>query len=534
MKDPRLPRHPMRSLFAGLALLTAAGIFPASGAENLQFLNGEAVEGNGVWIDPSIGTAAEGPIRVTVWFDRQFLGDGKAFERRTKEFAGASRRELRTRIVALLKQLSEHSYAAAKDALNERLGKGEIQEIERHWIVNGFSCTTTAAGARNLAGVPGVKKVFDTRDKLPLPKTSLAPKTTSVQPAARPSRPVMENLPWYIPLIHADQVWKEFGVAGEGTLNIVNDTNFILSPSNSSSIYQNPREIPNNGIDDDGNGLIDDFHGYNFHLGSAMLTTQELTGGEDDKSILHGNNCANIICGSATEGVAPQFGVAPLGRWAVVASAPQIRITGFIESAVEWSINHQADTYNMSYSIPNLGEFRSHWRKIMEQGAFCGVFFVSGAGNYGQTEKVPTQMRVPEDIPGAVFASSGLQRDLVRSPFSSMGPVEWMTEHYHEGIVAKPDVCAFCKSLPMIMPHGAVIQDIINGNSFSGPMVAGALALMISADPDLLPWDAMEIIMASATDVGPPGVDFETGHGLINCYKAVGEVLRRKKLRESK
>ena len=187
MKDPRLPRHPMRSLFAGLALLTAAGIFPASGAENLQFQNGEAVEGNGVWIDPTIGTAAEGPIRVTVWFDRQFLGDGKAFERRTKEFAGASRRELRTRIVALLKQLSERSYAAAKDALTERLANGEIQEIERHWIVNGFSCTTNAAGARNLAGVPGVKKVFDTRDKLPLPKTSLVPKTTSVQPAARPA-----------------------------------------------------------------------------------------------------------------------------------------------------------------------------------------------------------------------------------------------------------------------------------------------------------------------------------------------------------
>jgi len=57
---------------------------------------------------------------------------------------------------------------------------------------------------------------------------------------------------------------------------------------------------------------------------------------------------------------------------------------------------------------------------------------------------------------------------------------------------------------------------------------------MISANADLLPWDAMEIIMATATDVGPPGVDSETGRGLINCYKAVGEVLRRKKQRESK
>jgi subtilisin family serine protease len=525
-------RKPANWLITLLVFSMVPASFAGPGAVNPAIPGGDTVDGQGVWLDPAIEKAADGPIRVTVWFDRQFLGDGKAYERRIRECAGIGRRELRTRTVALLKQLSGRSYADAKDALYERLRKGEIREIERHWIVNGFSCNTNAAGAKALAGVPGVKKIFDTRDQLPLPRTKLAPVTTSVRPASRPNKPVMENLPWYIPLVQADRVWKEFGVAGEGTLNVVNDTNFILSPSNSSSIYQNPGEVADNGIDDDGNGLVDDSHGFNFHLRSAMLTTENHTGGDEDKSILHGNNCANIICGSATDGIAPLFGIAPLGRWAGVASAPHIRITGCIESAVEWSIDHQADTYNMSYSIPNLGEFRSHWRKIMEQGAFCGVYFVSGAGNYGQKEKVPTQMRVPEDIPGAVFAVSGIQRDLSRSAFSSMGPVEWMTEHYHEGIVAKPEVCAFNKMLPIVMPDGTVMEDKISGNSYAGPMLAGTIALMLSADPELLPWDAREIILASATDAGPPGVDFETGHGFINCYKAVEEVLRRKKQRE--
>jgi C-terminal processing protease CtpA/Prc len=55
---------------------------------------------------------------------------------------------------------------------------------------------------------------------------------------------------------------------------------------------------------------------------------------------------------------------------------------------------------------------------------------------------------------------------------------------------------------------------------------------MLSADPDLLPWDLKEIITSTATDVGPDGVDVETGHGLINCYRAVKEVLRRKAIRE--
>ena len=55
---------------------------------------------------------------------------------------------------------------------------------------------------------------------------------------------------------------------------------------------------------------------------------------------------------------------------------------------------------------------------------------------------------------------------------------------------------------------------------------------MLSADPDLLPWDLKEVITATATDVAAPGVDAQTGHGLINCYRAVREVLRRKALRE--
>ena len=41
-----------------------------------------------------------------------------------------------------------------------------------------------------------------------------------------------------------------------------------------------------------------------------------------------------------------------------------------------------------------------------------------------------------------------------------------------------------------------------------------------------------EIIMKNATDVGPAGFDFQTGHGLINCHASVKEVLERKKARE--
>ena len=317
-------------------------------------------------------------------------------------------------------------------------------------------------------------------------------------------------------------------MTGKGTLNIISDINFVLSDSFAYNVYRNAREIPDNAKDDDGNGLVDDYHGYNFAGNSPRLTTRAVPGNSFNGQLLHGSMCAAIVCGAGRPGAKYEFGLAPQGRWAGVIAGPRL------EAAVQWAIEQQADTYSMSFSMPNLGDYRSHWRKVMEHGSFCGVYFVSGAGNFAQTARIPVQMRIPEDIPEVVFAAAGVQRNLSRTPFSSKGPVEWNLEHYDDGRVQKPEVCAFNMGLPLMAPNGQVRPTGMNGNSFAGPMFCGAIALMLSADPDLLPWDLKEIITSTALDVASEGVDYETGYGLINCYRAVQEVLRRKAVREGK
>ena len=59
-------------------------------------------------------------------------------------------------------------------------------------------------------------------------------------------------------------------------------------------------------------------------------------------------------------------------------------------------------------------------------------------------------------------------------------------------------------------------------------MFCGTIALMLSANPELKPWETREIIIRSATDVGEAGFDFQTGHGLINAFEAVKAALKRK------
>lgn len=509
----------------------AMGMLPtflvAQSKQTPEILPTEKVPGKGAWVSPNVEELKKVTRRVTakIWFEDQFLGTGQSYRNRIAEFKDLGRRQLRSKVVSTLKENSRMSFENAQDSIDGLINNGTVSQLKRHWIINGFTCVTTVEKLDSLKAIPGVKKIFVSRvrgrrGRAPDPRA--LKKIDKVEPGA--FDPKRFKHPWYVQSLLADRVWSEFGLTGQGTLNVVHDFNFAFPENLKANLYHNPGEIPGNGKDDDGNGLVDDIHGYNFEAGSGQIS---VVPGNSQQN-LHGTTCANIICGPGTESVPFEFGIAPEGKWAgVIAGAD-------LESAVEWAILQGADTYSMSFSIPNLGELRSHWRKIMEHGSYCGVYFVSGAGNFAQSAKVPVQMRIPEDIPEVVFAAAGVQRDLSRTPFSSKGPVEWKTEHYQDGRVQKPEVCAFNMGLPMLLPDGTIRGQSANGNSFAGPMFCGSIALMLSADPDLLPWDLKEIITETALDVGPKGVDYETGHGLINCYRAVKEVLRRKMVREGK
>jgi subtilisin family serine protease len=78
------------------------------------------------------------------------------------------------------------------------------------------------------------------------------------------------------------------------------DTGIDLNhPDLKASLWINPKEIPNNNIDDDGNGYADDIHGWNFSKNNNDLSD----------SVGHGSHIAGIIASSGREG-----GIAPCAR----------------------------------------------------------------------------------------------------------------------------------------------------------------------------------------------------------------------------
>ena len=510
-----------------LPLLLCVSLVSVGFAQEASVLKTEKIPGEGVWVDPAIAQFPRDDFRVTAWFEDQFLGDGEAYLRRTKEFEKIGRTALRKQVRETLKALSEKSKEAADKTLGALKEEGKISDLEYHWIVNGFTCRTKREHLDALKSIPGVRMIYFAGPPLVIRGKPAPPAADPVMTPPGEFDPDAFESPWYVAALKADQVWKEHQVTGKGVLNVVHDGNFVLSPGILPNRYANPKEELND-KDDSGNGLVDDLHGYDFLLKRAHLTRNPMPkGGRVSAALLHGHQCVAIICGRGTKESPHRFGLAPESQWAGVLANQRI------EAAVEWAVEQGADTYSMSFSRPNLREYRSHWRKLMEHGAFCGIHFVSGAGNFAQEGRpnfapIPVQMRVPEDIPNVVFAAAGVQRNLSRTPFSSQGPVEWLTEHYQDGRVDKPEVGAFNFQLPLLLPNGKVVDKAASGNSFAGPMFCGTIALILSANPDLKPWEVRQIIIDTATDIGPEGYDHQTGHGLINAFDAVSKALEQK------
>jgi len=59
------------------------------------------------------------------------------------------------------------------------------------------------------------------------------------------------------------------------------------------------------------------------------------------------------------------------------------------------------------------------------------------------------------------------------------------------------------------------------GTSFSTPVVAGTVALIMSANPSLTPSQIESVLFSTATDLGAAGYDIYTGYGLVNAAAAV-------------
>lgn len=85
-------------------------------------------------------------------------------------------------------------------------------------------------------------------------------------------------------------------------------------PDIANNIWRNPDEIPDNGRDDDENGLIDDSRGYDF---SGNDEGEVIPDNDPSDFYGHGTHCAGIIAAIGNNnigviGVAPEAKIMPV------------------------------------------------------------------------------------------------------------------------------------------------------------------------------------------------------------------------------
>lgn len=148
-----------------------------------------------------------------------------------------------------------------------------------------------------------------------------------------------------------------------------------------------------------------------------------------------------------------------------------------------------------------------------------GIVCVFAAGNEGPSSMT---IRNPADhaaSPTSSFSVGAVDPTLPGYPvpsFSSRGPSGC------DGVSIKPEVVA--PGVAIRSSFKGQSYRWLNGTSMAAPHVAAAVALLRQYNPNLTPDEIKLALMSTATDIGDPGTDNESGHGLINLPAALAAV----------
>lgn len=255
-------------------------------------------------------------------------------------------------------------------------------------------------------------------------------------------------------------------------------------PDLAANIWNNTDEIPNNGIDDDQNGYIDDVRGWDF----AYDDNDPM----DDSE--HGTICAGVAAAFGNNGIG-MIGVAwnckimPLKVWDETGSGSWEDVA----QAIIYAADNGADVISISASgvdVPTI------MLDAVNYAYNKGVFMCAGAGNRGTNEK-----NYPAAYEHVTAVGMTNTRNAVRSN-SNYG--EWV------------DIAAPGNLIYTTMPKQEYI--FAAGTSLACPIVGGVAALLLSKDPSLTP-DEVNALLCNNTD--PYSGDRYIGTGRINAYKAL-------------
>ncbi|HLT23987.1 MAG TPA: S8 family serine peptidase, partial [Ignavibacteria bacterium] len=312
-----------------------------------------------------------------------------------------------------------------------------------------------------------------------------------------------------------------------------------------------------NGVDDDGNGKIDDFIGWDFSTNNYNITTAS-----------HGTATLSTVVGDGTMG--NQTGVAPEAKSIVMRnSSGQTQQWAAFQYALQMGCDVMTSSlswkWNPATGNPSPPDY-SQFRTVCDMSLAGGMIHTNSTSNDGgavnTTRPIPVNISTAGNVPapwvhpdqlhvGGVSGTIGVGNVLVSTDViystSPYGPSTWgnwsLWGTYPYSIdpnhrdypysrtapvevpdsmgLIKPDVSAPGQnSLAVYVSSGTGYGSLFGGTSSATPHTAGCIALMLSINPEMLPQDVAKVIMLTAVEKGDPGKDNRYGAGRIDALAA--------------
>ena len=246
-------------------------------------------------------------------------------------------------------------------------------------------------------------------------------------------------------------------------------------PDLQANMWVNPGEIAGNGIDDDGNGVIDDIHGYNANANN----------GDPMDGNGHGTHVSGTIGAKGNNGVGVvgvNWDVSIIGCQFLDenGSGSTAGAIACIDYMTNLKLNHGIDVKATNNSWGG-GGFSQALKDAIESAGDAGILFVAAAGNDAYDNDVTPSYPASYDS-DAVMAIASTDRNDNMSSFSQWGPTS-------------VDMGAPGSAILSTVPGGG--YDTYSGTSMATPHVTGAAALVWSLNPDLTPIEMKELLMVS-------------------------------------
>ena len=337
-----------------------------------------------------------------------------------------------------------------------------------------------------------------------------------------PNDPLYAAQRWYYNLTEAPQAWDVERGEPSVIVAVLDSGVDVTHPDLRERIWRNPGEGVPNGIDEDGNGCVDDVYGCNFvDPGDAdpscgpqpASPSNQVT---DDSG--HGTFVAGIIGATGNNGIgvigeAPGVTLLPVK----VLDCTGAGTTADAAAGILYAARMGAQVINLSFG--GAEPSRTLQEAVVTATGTFGAVVVAASGNQG-TQGVTYPARYRQVI--AVGASDRNSPD-ARAPFSNWGPEVDVVAPGADLVSTVPQaLCDGRWSCPGGQPYS-----VASGTSFAAAQVAALAALVRSHSPALTTSEVRFVIRATALPLPDDSTPGWAGAGRIRMRRALEAILFR-------